>query len=196
MIQNKLILTRNLLWISLAFFSCSTEEKPLVIGNESAMNPKAINLVNRKAVGLLQFMPMTMKFLGTSREALLKMSNVEQLEYVQQFFQAEKLDYESYEDLYLYAFYPEALRKKLPDSYQFSKIVYEQNKIFDINQDGKLVLGEFRTFIRNQVPIEYRYVLIPKWQKTFEISFVLLVFPCLLLLQIDTFNFRVFKHSK
>lgn len=81
-----------------------------VMRKESGVNPQAINPISA-ATGLIQFMPKTARNLGTTVEALYRMSAVEQLDYVEKFFQPHIGKLHNYPDLYLAVFYPLALSK-------------------------------------------------------------------------------------
>jgi len=83
------------------------------------------------ATGLIQFMPTTAAILGTTISALKNMSGVEQLNYVEKYFD---LPYNknkvkaNFTDFYLIIFYPAANGK--PSNYIFPTIVYNQNPAF------------------------------------------------------------------
>jgi len=110
-----------------------------------------------RATGLIQFMPATAKHLGTTTQDLFKLSNVQQLEYVHKYFLPVKGKLKSFEDLYLYAFYPYAVGK--PDDYiigseksmDFAKEIVKENPL-DVNHDGVLSVSEFKTFLYKRIP--------------------------------------------
>ncbi len=112
------------------------------------------NYITGKAVGLIQFMPNTAIWLGTTTDKLLQMNRVEQLDYVYKYYNNWKKSgkiAKSYEDLYLLTFYPYALDK--PDSYiigseksnAYARQVAKQNP-FDYNKDGVISKKEFKEF--------------------------------------------------
>ena len=126
--------------------NCDYRDLLSVMNSESGLNPKAVN-PNGGATGLIQFMPSTAKELGTSTDALKKMSAVEQLDYVEKYYlntkkragfnSSEKLDAG---DLYALTFLPaRAKREVLTDS---SEIYYTSNKGLDKNNDGKITKTE------------------------------------------------------
>jgi Transglycosylase SLT domain len=123
----------------------------LVMQMESNINHKAVNPMGG-ATGLIQFMPFVARELGTSSSALLAMSNVEQLDYVELYFKRFKNYITSFTDLYLITFYPFALTHKKPDSWNFPDIVYRYNKALDKNGDRIINLGEFKRYILSKVP--------------------------------------------
>jgi hypothetical protein len=113
---------------------------------ESGMNPKARNSIG--AVGLQQIIPSTARGLGVSTNDILKMDGTQQLDLLQKYFEPYKGKIKSFYDLYLINFYPAALGKS--DDWEFPSIVVKYNKPFDINNDGKLTLGEWKQFLRNK----------------------------------------------
>ena len=73
----------------------------------SAQNPST------KATGLIQFMPATAEGLGTSVSELKQMTWVQQLDYVQRYFEPYKWRLHSVEDLYKVVFFPAAVWKSI-----------------------------------------------------------------------------------
>lgn len=115
------------------------------------------------ATGLIQFMPVTARFLGTNTEALKKMSNVEQLEYVKRHLGIFKGRYKDYVDLYCGIFWPAAVGK--PETYRITPdIVAKQNPLFDLNKDGDIEKAEIRKALFQQVPEQYRFIFAEKRQ--------------------------------
>lgn len=95
-----------------------------IMKKESGLNSKAVNKQKgdssdaatraaSRATGLIQFMPDTAKYLGTTNIQLYNMSNLQQLDYVEKYFNFYKGKLKSYPDLYLATFYPLALSKPL-----------------------------------------------------------------------------------
>ena len=129
-----------------------------VMYKESGLNSKARNPVGG-ATGLIQFMPRTAEALGTTTELLYNMDSVQQLDYVEKYFLEIKKwthkELNTYEDLYLATFWPNALGK--PDDYiiQSKKLSKElialQNKTIDLNKDGMITVGEFREYTRRRL---------------------------------------------
>jgi hypothetical protein len=119
---------------------------------ESRLNSKAVN-PNGGATGLIQFMPKTAAWLGTSTAALKAMSNVEQLDWVYKYFNSLGATgkMKSVYDLYLVTFFPIALGK--PDSWVLESkdlsayTVAVNNKIIDLNKDNKITVGEFKQYV-------------------------------------------------
>jgi hypothetical protein len=113
------------------------------------------NRAGSGAVGLIQFMPATAQWLGTSTAALAAMDNVAQLDWVERYIVKWLMHYnmstvESYNDLYLMVFYPAAIGK--PDNWAFPSSIYSQNKGMDMNRDGTITIADFKAFIRRMIP--------------------------------------------
>lgn len=125
---------------------------------ESGLNHRAQN-TKSGATGLIQFMPTTAAYLGTTTADLIQMSNVEQLDFVYAYLKPYRGDMERMVDVYLAVFFPAAIGQ--PDNYvlQSSKLsasrIAKQNTIFDLNHDGILTKGEVETKILSGVPSEY-----------------------------------------
>jgi hypothetical protein len=81
-----------------------------IMYKESKINPQARN-ADTKATGLIQFMPDTAIGLGTTVDALYKMTRIEQMDYVKAFFSNSNVAGKTYAELYLLTFYPFALTK-------------------------------------------------------------------------------------
>jgi len=109
------------------------------------------------ATGLIQFMPSTARYLGTTTEALRNMSNVEQLDYVKKHLAPYKGKYHSFVDLYLAVFWPHAVGK--PDTYTItSDIVAKCNPIFDLNRDLDITKLEIKTALLRFIKPEHKHL--------------------------------------
>jgi hypothetical protein len=117
---------------------------------ESGLNPKAFNSLGG-ATGLIQFMPQTAIALGTTTVDLAKMTALVQLDYVKKYFIASGMlpKVKSFVDLYTLNFYPKAVGQA--DDYTFPPIVVKYNPGLDINGDGKITLGEWKSAIANRI---------------------------------------------
>lgn len=124
---------------------------------ESGVNHRAVNAISG-ATGLIQFMPTTAAGLGTSTAALRSMSNVQQLDFVYQYFKPYAGRINSILDLYTITFFPRALGK--PDNYVLQTdtisagTIAAQNKPYDINQDKQITLKELQDSITKRIPSE------------------------------------------
>jgi len=124
----------------------------IVMYAESRIKPDAYN-PNGGASGLIQFMPSTAQWLGTTTAALRAMSNVDQLDYVLKYFKSLGAAgrVKSVYDLYLLTFFPIALGK--PDSWILESkdlsayTIAVNNKIIDLNSDKKITVGEFKQYV-------------------------------------------------
>jgi hypothetical protein len=117
-----------------------------VINKESAgtFSPSIKNPTS-SATGLIQFMADTAKGLGTTTAKLAKMSAIDQLDYVEKYFQPYKGKMHSFADVYIAVFYPAALNKA--DSWVFPNWVYKAQKYIDLNKNGNITLGEFKKWM-------------------------------------------------
>lgn len=125
-----------------------------VMKRESRMDPKAVN-PKSGASGLIQFMPKTAENLGTTIDAIRKMSAVEQLDYVYKYYKMVGVKPGmNAEDLYVATFMPAALGK--PDSTVlgqsgaggFSGAVYAQNAGIDRAKKGTITVADIKNFVR------------------------------------------------
>jgi hypothetical protein len=124
----------------------------VVMYAESRINHQAVN-ANGGATGLIQFMPATARWLGTTTAALRAMSNVQQLDYVYKYFNSLGATgkMKSVYDLYLVTFFPIALGKPDDWTLQSSDLsaykIAVNNKIIDLNKDNKITVAEFRDYV-------------------------------------------------
>jgi hypothetical protein len=101
-------------------------------------------------VGLIQFGPAAASTLGTTTDALARMSAREQFGYVVRYYHAAArgMPVETLEDAYLAVF---AGRVGLaPDAtlYSAPSKAYEQNREYDSNKDGKITAAEATRIVR------------------------------------------------
>lgn len=114
-----------------------------VMYNESRLNPKAVN-PSSKATGLIQFIPSTANYLGTSIAEISAMTGIEQLDYVYKYLSAYQNKINEDADVYLAVFFPAALYQ--PNSWRFPDWAVKANKIFDVDRDGILTKKEFKKY--------------------------------------------------
>ncbi len=106
-----------------------------------SFDPSQKNLGGGSAVGLIQFMPYTAKGLGTTRDALMAMSGVEQLAFVEKYMKrAGRL--RTLSDHYMAVFAPVGIGKS-PDFplYRSPSRAYKQNKALDREKNGVISVG-------------------------------------------------------
>lgn len=111
-----------------------------------SFRPDQKNAAGSGATGLIQFMPSTLKGLGTTTEKAAKMTQVEQLGLVERYFQPYKGKLKSLSDVYMAILWPRAVGK--PDDYVLfsndnpASQLYAQNRGLDFNKDGKITKAE------------------------------------------------------
>ncbi len=112
------------------------------------------------ATGLIQFMPATARYLGTSTSELRKMTAVEQLEYVYKYYKPYKSKLKSFVDMYLTTFMPISVGKPLNwvfETNRLSKeIIAKQNPVFDLNKDRKLTIAEVEKVMLDRLPRNWK----------------------------------------
>ncbi|MFV9474675.1 baseplate hub protein [Advenella sp. RU8] len=111
-----------------------------------SFSPSVPNAKGSGATGLIQFMPNTAKGLGTSTAALASMTRLQQLDYVEKYFDQYKSRIKNLGDMYMAVFMPAKGIGK-PDSTVLIDrdtwpTAYNQNSSLDKNDDGKITRGE------------------------------------------------------
>ena len=125
---------------------------------ESKMDPDAVNKLSQ-ATGLIQFMPFTAKSLNTDVGTLRNMPAIQQLDYVEKFYDLNRRfisKIQSPEEAYFLVFYPGAIGK--PDDFVLgsevsqnrANLIQRQNAPFDSNGDNQITKGEIKQFIRKK----------------------------------------------
>jgi hypothetical protein len=107
-----------------------------------SFSPSVVNSVSG-ATGLIQFMPVTAKDLGTTTEQMKTMTAVQQLDFVRKYFLRFKNRLASIEDTYMAILWPKAIGE--PNDFvlwQRGSIAYEQNSGLDLNGDGTVTKAE------------------------------------------------------
>ena len=127
-----------------------------VMGFETggSYSPSKKNGAGSGATGLIQFMPSTAIDLGTSTQALAKMTALQQLDYVEKYLKSHAGKLKTLEDVYMAVLYPKAIGKGT--NYTLFKKSdgksYSQNKGLDINGDSSITVGEATTKVRGYLP--------------------------------------------
>ncbi len=113
-------------------------------GGES-FSPSVRNMAGSGATGLIQFMPATAKELGTTTDALARMTALEQLEWVERYFRPFAGRLNSLADLYMAILWPRGVGQPL-DYVLWDKATrpttYRQNAGLDGNGDGRITKRE------------------------------------------------------
>ncbi len=129
-----------------------------IMSVESGFDPKAHN--PHGAVGLIQFMPSTLKAWGMTPDQVLAMSAIEQLGLVRRFYKnyPETTDPG---DLYMATFLPKYMHApdgfilgakgsaEIRDGLSVHKI-WAQNAGLDVNKDGLITVGEVKALARGR----------------------------------------------
>ena len=131
-----------------------------VMGFETGgtFDPAQKNLAGSGATGLIQFMPSTAEGLGTTTEALSKMTRAEQLTYVDKYFASKDIQGGTLSDLYMAVLLPAAVGK--PEDFVLfgeggaygGQTAYNQNKGLDLNKDGKITKAEATSKVAAYLP--------------------------------------------
>ncbi|WP_311514771.1 baseplate hub protein [Oligella urethralis] len=108
-------------------------------------SPEEPNRAGSGAVGLIQFMPTTADDLGTSTAKLSRMTAVEQLDWVEKYFDQYKYNIKNIGDMYIAVFMPKYVG--FPKSYVLidrdkQPTSYRQNRGLDRDEDGKITIAE------------------------------------------------------
>jgi hypothetical protein len=110
-------------------------------------------------VGLIQFGSSARKTLGVTSQQLKAMTAVEQLDYVEKYFNLYKNKYNSYIDSYFAVFFPLAIGK--PDDWIIqgggltAKQIYDANPAFRNVKDGKLRVWEVKKTMLEKLPSQW-----------------------------------------
>ncbi|MDD7885750.1 hypothetical protein [Flavivirga sp. 57AJ16] len=111
-------------------------------------------------VGLIQFGKQASERIGTTQFELSKMSAVEQLDYVYEYYRIYRSKLKSYVDLYIATLFPVALGK--PNDFVLEakglsaeKVAFA-NPLFDLNKDKRITVGEIEEKLLRRVPDGYK----------------------------------------
>ncbi|GAB3754584.1 transglycosylase SLT domain-containing protein [Spirosoma pomorum] len=111
------------------------------------------------AVGLIQFLPTTAKRLGTTPNKLAAMTAVDQLLYVERYFQPYAGRMTDVYDVYLVIFAPAFLGRRhgqvlyrADDPTPLGRRRYHYNRVLDDNRDGVITIRDVKRQIRRFVP--------------------------------------------
>ncbi len=118
-----------------------------------SFSPGVRNGAGSGATGLIQFMPNTARELGTSTDALARMSAQDQLQYVERYFnnRSDPGDLNTLEGVYTTVLYGSP--RPDPNSTLFSQgtAAYRMNAPLDVNGDGRITAGEATSFVRQRI---------------------------------------------
>lgn len=118
-----------------------------------SFSPGVRNAAGSGATGLIQFMPATARELGTSTDALARMSALDQLQYVERYFnnRSDPGDLNTLEGVYTTVLYGSP--RPDPGATLFSQgtAAYRMNAPLDLNGDGRITSGEATHFVRQRI---------------------------------------------
>lgn len=116
-------------------------------------SPGVRNGAGSGATGLIQFMPTTARELGTSTDALARMSSVEQLEFVERYFaqRSDPGDLRTLEGVYTTVLYGSPRSEPGATLFSQGTSAYRMNAPLDLNRDGRITAGEATSFVRNKI---------------------------------------------
>jgi len=129
-----------------------------IMKHESGLSPSIQNK-RTKATGLVQFMPDTAIGLGTTIDALKKMTGIQQLQYVEKLYKPIFGKAKVIGDLYMYTFLPAFVTK--PNSFELARkgsteilfgriskgAIYSDNPGFDTTKKGYYTVGDVKAYI-------------------------------------------------
>lgn len=133
--------------------------------SESGLNSSIENSIG--CVGLIQFCHdssgNTSKNINgeiVDLQQLKNLSNVDQLDYVYKYYAPYAGRIKTFEDLYMIDFFPIALGwdddKVIESSTLSAANIAKSNPSFDINKDGQITVGEFKSVVRKKLPFGYK----------------------------------------
>jgi hypothetical protein len=113
-------------------------------------NPAEPNRAGSSGRGLLQFLSKTAAGLGTTTEALERMTPEAQLDYVEKYLAPYKGRIGTLQDLYMAVLYPDAIGKDAAHIlFRQGSQAYTQNAGLDIGKKGYVTVGDATTMVQN-----------------------------------------------
>jgi hypothetical protein len=126
-----------------------------IMSFESSLNPQAVNQYTN-ATGLIQFMPKTAQNLGTTTDALYRMTGEQQLDYVWKYFAPYRGRLRTLEDAYMAVLYPTAIGKGSAHTlFSTPSDAYKYNSVLDLDHDGRVTVAEATSMVRKKLPTNY-----------------------------------------
>lgn len=131
-----------------------------VIYFESRFDPTAVNAKGSGATGLLQWKREEAELIGATPEKIKNMDAIEQLDLIADYLKAVKQqqgsNFEDLTDLYLAAFYPQALGEDYCYAmFQSGEINYNRYAPLDFNTDGRITVKDIDDRLKEQFPTAY-----------------------------------------
>jgi hypothetical protein len=138
-----------------------------VIYAESRFDASAQNHKGSGAVGLIQFMPATLREMNLTTQHLQNMNHTEQLDFTYQYLnkvQHDRQAFKSLTDVYLGILYPDAIGEDpCYTLYSRPEINYQQNSGLDEDKDGKVTVSDIDRFLRRIYPTAYNISKTQSW---------------------------------
>ena len=122
---------------------------------------------NSSARGLIHFTSSVAKEVGTSHNELLRMTRVEQMPYVEAYFEKFKGKIKSLDDTYLAVFAPARVGTSSSVVYQDPNKTYKPNKGLDLNNDGIITKDETLWRVKTNTLLSYEDMYKPYKGKGF-----------------------------
>lgn len=118
-----------------------------------SFSPGVRNGAGSGATGLIQFMPDTARSLGTSTQALSRMSATDQLKYVERYFdqRSNAGDLRTLEGVYTSVLHGSPKPDPASTLFASGTAAYRMNAPLDVNRDGRITSGEATSFVRNKI---------------------------------------------
>ena len=116
-------------------------------------SPAVRNAAGSGATGLIQFIPDTARELGTSTEALARMSATGQLEYVERYFarRSDPGELGSLEGVYTTVLYGSPRPDPGSTLFALGSAAYRMNAPLDLDRNGRITAGEATSFVRDRI---------------------------------------------
>jgi len=133
-------------------------------GPRARFTPTVRNAAGSGAIGLIQFMPSTLKSMGRTVEQAAAMTAVEQLDLVREYFEPYRNRLHSLSDVYMAILWPAAIGKPETSALWTQEgrpTTYRQNSGLDIDGNGVITKAEAAAKVRAtleagmQVPYVY-----------------------------------------
>jgi hypothetical protein len=109
------------------------------------------------ALGLIQFMRSTLKYLGYTQTQMRAMTNTQQLDVVKKYFEPYAHKIKDLESMYMAVLWPAAISKS-NEAVLFKRgtIAYRQNRGLDKNKNGYITKYEAAQKVREQLEEGYK----------------------------------------